>query len=259
MISDSEKRHLAKIKDQFTKQAAPFAEMHIHMDAMDLLIEMSGLRDTDTVLDVACGPGLVACEFAPHAKHVTGIDITEAMIEKARVLGEEKKLGNVEWVCGNADPLPFDDGAYSLVITRYSFHHFLDPVHALGEMIRVCSPGGRVLVADVFVAEEHSERYDAMEKMRDDSHVHALTEPEFSQMFAESGLTGLKRSRYGLHADAECLLDASSHSPQVRKQILDMISSDVGVNDIGINARYENRKLTFTFPIAVFTGVKTGT
>jgi len=258
MSTDTEKRHLSKIIDQFSKQAAPFAELHIHMDAMELLLEMSGVRKDDTVLDVACGPGLVACEFAPRASHVTGIDITEAMIEKARALGREKKLGNVEWVCGNADPLPFADGSYSLVITRYSFHHFLDPERALGDMIRVCSPGGRVMVADVCVGEEHSALYDAMEKMRDESHVHALTEPEFTELFAGSGLKDLKRSGYGLDADVESLLGASSHSPEERERILHMIEADIGVNKIGINARYEDRRLVFTFPIAVFAGVKPG-
>jgi ubiquinone/menaquinone biosynthesis C-methylase UbiE len=258
MSSDTEKRHLSKIIDQFSKQAVPFAELHIHMDAMDLLLEMSGVRKSDTVLDVACGPGLVACEFARHASHVTGIDITEAMIEKARALGREKNLGNIEWVRGNADPLPFGEGSYSLVITRYSFHHFLDPGSALREMIRVCSPGGRVMAADVCVREENSGLYDAMEKLRDDSHVHALTEPEFTDMFVRSGLKDLKKSGYGLDADVESLLDASSHSPRERERILDMISSDVGVNDIGIDARYEDGRLTFTFPIAVFAGVKAG-
>ena len=256
MSSDIEKRHLSKIVDQFSKQAIPFAELDIHMDAMDLLLEMSGVHNDDTVLDVACGPGLVACEFARRAYRVTGIDITEAMIEKARGLRKQKNLGNVEWVCGNATPLPFEDGAFSLVITRYSFHHFLEPAQALQEMIRVCSPGGRVLVADVCVREEHSDEYDRMEKLRDESHVHALTEPEFAGMFGLSGLTGLKRSGYGLDTEVESLLNASSHTASDRGKILDMINSDIGVNNLGINARRENDRLIFTFPIAVFTGIK---
>ena len=256
MTSDMEKRHLSRILDQFSKQAVQFAELNIHLDAMGLLLEMSGVNEGDTVLDVACGPGLVACEFARRASRVTGIDITEAMIEKARSLQNEKGLGNMEWVCGNADPLPFGDGTFSLVITRYSFHHFLEPGKALREMIRVCAPGGRVLVADVCVREGHSDEYDRMEKMRDDSHVHALTESEFSDMFSRAGLGGLKRSGYGLDADVESLLNASSHAPEQREQILDMINSDTGVNNIGINARREAGRLTFTFPIAVFTGVK---
>ena len=45
---------------------------------------MAGVCPKDDVLDVACGPGLVACALAPAARHVTGIDITPAMIEQAR-------------------------------------------------------------------------------------------------------------------------------------------------------------------------------
>jgi len=184
---EREKKHLDRIVDQFSQQAIPFAEFGIHMDAIDLLKEMSGVNPKDSVLDVACGPGLVACEFAPHAGHVTGIDLTDAMIEQARKRQKELSLDNMEWMTGNAVPLPFEDDTFSLVITRYSFHHFLEPAKALEEMARVCAPGGRVLVADVCVAEEHSADYDRMEIMRDDSHVHALTERE---LIACSGVRG---------------------------------------------------------------------
>jgi ubiquinone/menaquinone biosynthesis C-methylase UbiE len=127
MSTDAEKQHLSKIVDQFLRQAIPFMELNIHMDAMDLLVEMSGVNENDTVLDVACGPGLVVCEFAKHASSVTGIDITEAMIGKAREIQNENKLDNVDWATESAYPLPFDDGAFTLVLTRYGIHHFLEP------------------------------------------------------------------------------------------------------------------------------------
>jgi ubiquinone/menaquinone biosynthesis C-methylase UbiE len=57
-------------------------------------------------------------------------------------------------------PLPFRDAAFSLVVTRYSFHHFLDPQAVLAEMVRVCAPGGRVAVIDVFTSTpEEAEAY----------------------------------------------------------------------------------------------------
>ncbi len=105
--------------------------MSIHMDAIGILKEMSGVSNDDLVLDVACGPGLVACEFAKHAKYITGIDLTEAMIDQAQKRQRELSLDNVKWVTGNAVPIPFDDDTFSLVITRYSFHHFLEPATAL--------------------------------------------------------------------------------------------------------------------------------
>jgi ubiquinone/menaquinone biosynthesis C-methylase UbiE len=74
--------HNQTIIAQFSQQAVPFSELPGHSQSMQMLIEMSGVSGADIVLDVACGPGLVACEFAPHAKHVTGIDITPRMIEQ---------------------------------------------------------------------------------------------------------------------------------------------------------------------------------
>ena len=73
------------ILDQFTRQAIPFSEMHARDDAEihRLLMDTAGIGPEDDVLDVACGPGLVACEVARVARHVTGVDLTRAMIELA--------------------------------------------------------------------------------------------------------------------------------------------------------------------------------
>src|SRR5207249_4832525 len=65
----------------------------------------SGVGLTDTVLDVACGPGVLACAFAEVARHVTGIDITPAMIERAQALQQSKGRTNMAWRIGNVLPL----------------------------------------------------------------------------------------------------------------------------------------------------------
>src|SRR5437588_845532 len=142
------------ILDQFTRQAVPFTQMPAHSndEANRLLIDMASIGPDDTVLDVACGPGLVACAMAEVARHVTGIDLTPAMIEQAQARQQAKGLTNLTWIVGDAVPLPFPAAAFSVVVTRYSFHHFLDPQAVLAEMVRVCVPGGRVAVIDVFTS-----------------------------------------------------------------------------------------------------------
>lgn len=251
-----DQQHLTKIIEQFSLQAIPFTQMAAHLDSIQMLMEMAGVRPDDRVLDVACGPGLVACEFARHAAHVTGIDITEAMIEQARRRQQELKLENMAWQVGNALPLPFADASFSLVITRYSFHHFLEPERALAEMVRVCRPGGRVLVADVAVQPEESAAYDQMEKMRDPSHTHALTELEFAELFSRSGLDACRRSAYPVHVALDEILEASFPDPGDKDRLRQMITDDIGVNALGINARREGGKVIYNFPIAVFVGCK---
>lgn len=92
--------HNDSIITRFTKQAFPFAQMsqrHSSHYRLDLMLILSEPKKDDTVLDVACGPGIVACEYAKLVNHVTGIDLTPAMIEQARLLQKEKRLNNIDW------------------------------------------------------------------------------------------------------------------------------------------------------------------
>src|SRR5215469_14296840 len=76
--------HQNLILDQFTRQAAPFSSAAMIKDeaVLRLIVEATSPRWDDTVLDVACGPGLVVCAFGPHVRRATGIDLTPAMLEE---------------------------------------------------------------------------------------------------------------------------------------------------------------------------------
>src|SRR5215472_5904319 len=77
--------HQNLIVDQFTRQAAPFRAATMIKDeaVLRLIVEAASPRPDDTVLNVACDPGLVVCAFAPHVRQATGIDLTPAMLEAA--------------------------------------------------------------------------------------------------------------------------------------------------------------------------------
>jgi ubiquinone/menaquinone biosynthesis C-methylase UbiE len=248
--------HQSTIIEQFSQQAIPFAQVSGHLDSIQLLIELAEVKQSDNVLDVACGPGLVACEFALHCNHVTGIDITPAMIEQAQKRQLEKGITNLSWSAGSALPLPYDDNSFSLVITRYSYHHFLAPRAALAEMIRVCKPGGRVLVADVAIDPAKSASYDRLEIMRDSSHTHALTTEEFTALFQQSGLEDCRQSAYGVEIELEAQLKASFPKPGDTERLREMITTDFGANEYGINVRMANNTVVYTVPIGVFVGKK---
>jgi SAM-dependent methyltransferase len=138
-----EHHHL--ILDQFTRQAAAFSvSPHIKDEAaLRLIVEWSGAGPGDMVLDVACGAGHVVCAFAQVVRQATGIDITPAMLQRARALHEELGLTNVAWTLGDVRPLPFADGAFTVVTARYAFHHFPDRV--LCENSAEVATGGQAL------------------------------------------------------------------------------------------------------------------
>ena len=184
--------HSDTIIDQFTKQAMPFSTAPGIKDAqaLRLIVDFSGAGADDTVLDVACGPGLVVCAFARVVRQATGIDLTPAMIERARAVQAEQGVSNVTWQVGDVLPLPFADASFSIVTSRFAFHHLPDPLAVLGEMKRVCTPGGKVMLVDLTASPdpEKAAAFHRMEVLRDPSHVRALTLAELQDLFACSAL-----------------------------------------------------------------------
>ena len=87
-------RQDAEILDQFTRQADPFAQRHGYQNdpLLDLMADCAEVGSGDTVLDVACGPGIISCFFARRARHVTGIDFVPAMLERAHTLAAKAKV-----------------------------------------------------------------------------------------------------------------------------------------------------------------------
>jgi ubiquinone/menaquinone biosynthesis C-methylase UbiE len=255
-MHDAKVKHNQTIIEQFSQQAVPFAKKPEHSDSMQMLIEMSGVSGEDQVLDVACGPGLVACAFAPHARQVTGIDITPAMIDQARALQAEKGLNNLTWQVGDVSPLPFPEASFSLVLTRYSLHHFLNPAAVLAEMVRVCRTGGLVMVADVVLPPAKAEAYNRMERLRDPSHTRALTFPEMAEIVGASGLTNVRTGRYKVEMELEKQLGASFPNPGDADRIRRLFEADLEVDGLGVGAHLQGTKIHFAYPILVVVGEK---
>ena len=250
--------HNHSIIDQFTKQATPFAELKVHSNESEfqMMYELSGVNKYDTVLDIACGPGLVTTAFAIEAKHVTGIDITPAMIEKAKKIQKDKKLENISWKIGDVTDLPFDDESFSMVITRYSFHHFIEPESVFNEMKRVCKKDGTIMVVDVAIPPEKRHAYDHLEKLRDPSHTHACTLEEMLNIANKLGLTQIKTQWYKLEAELEKQIKASFPDPGDDEKIRQIVKEDIGKDNLGIGAHLIDDKIHFNYPTVILVGKK---
>jgi ubiquinone/menaquinone biosynthesis C-methylase UbiE len=252
---DSEAHNLTII-DQFGKQAACFAQLPGHDHATRLLLDMGQVGPDSDVLDVACGPGLVACAAAARARHVVGVDLTPAMIEQARALQSRLGLGNVDWLLGDASSLPFAADTFSVALTRYSLHHFTDPARVVAEMARVARPGGCVVVADIVLPPHKAAAYDAMEKLRDPSHVRVLSNAELAELMTRVGLVELRWAGYLFELDLQTLLRGSFPAPGGAQRVRELFEQDVGQNQLGIHVRRVNQDIRFAYPIVVVAGRK---
>jgi SAM-dependent methyltransferase len=239
--------------DQFTRQAEGFARSAtIRNDGvLARIVELAQLRAEDETLDVACGPGLVVCAFAPHVRHATGIDLTPAMLEQARQLQAESKLENITWVEGDVARLPFADAAFSVVTSRYAFHHFSHPLVVLREMIRVTRPEGTILVVDSAPAAEKADAFNRMEKLRDPSHARALAQEEWPALFEQAGLVLEHAETFRLAGDLDSLLKRSFPREGDEARVRALFAQALEEDFLDVAPRREEGKIVYGFPIAV--------
>jgi SAM-dependent methyltransferase len=116
----------------FAPATAPYAEPLL--DAVDA---GPGVR----LLDIACGPGVVAAAALRRGCTVTGVDFSAAMLGEAR-----RRLPDAAFHDADAEALPLASGGFDAAVSNFGLHHFPFPVRALAEARRVLRPGGRLAV-----------------------------------------------------------------------------------------------------------------
>jgi len=158
-------------------------------DVLGRILRALGPPPLGRVLDLACGPGIVAEVLAPLAAAVEGVDATPKMVELAAARLRGAGLANTAFRVGAAESLPFGDSAFDAVVTRLSLHHFPDPAAVLREVHRVLRPAGTLVVADVVSSEdaEASALHNALERLRDPTHERMLASSELRRAVLAAG------------------------------------------------------------------------
>jgi SAM-dependent methyltransferase len=180
------------IRDEFTHQTDTFARAGALRAeaALGALVELVPADPEARWLEVACGPSMVGRACAGKVGSLRGVDLTPAMIEKAREEADREGLANVEFGLGDATALEFEDGSFDGAITRFSLHHIPAPQRVVEEMARVVRPGGLVVVGDH--ARDRNPAVAAwveeIERLRDPSHWASLTPERLGAIGAAAGL-----------------------------------------------------------------------
>jgi ubiquinone/menaquinone biosynthesis C-methylase UbiE len=115
---------------------------------------LGALRPGERVVDVGCGAGfdsLIAARMVGDDGQVIGVDMTPAMLERARQGAVAAGLAQVEFREGYAEALPVPDAWADVVISNGALNLMPDKAAALAEMTRVLKPGGRLQIGDILV------------------------------------------------------------------------------------------------------------
>lgn len=134
--------------DDYADSIAPFTA---YSGQIPLLEEIGRIDETSAVLELGCGTGDVAAQLAGLGCRVVGIDFSENMVDIA-----SNRFPEIKFEVADAEAIPSDAGAFDVVVSCYTAHHFARPERVFEEARRVLKPGGRVAVVMPIQSEQKS-------------------------------------------------------------------------------------------------------
>lgn len=155
---------------------------------------MCHLDPTSRALDVGCGGGNTACLIVEqYGSHVQGVDISSVMIDKAKERARRRGLDDkVEFRVADAFELPFEDDSFDVVLVESVLTPLPgDKGKALGEMVRVVRPGGRIAANETTVDPSAPEEWLALLDQHPAIHGY-FTAQTLRSLFEMSGLQGVE-------------------------------------------------------------------
>lgn len=174
-------------RKSFDKQAATYDidinGVHARQQYNHILKKIEEFH-VSSLLDVGCGTGEMLRLLLEGNSQIqlTGIDISEKMIEKARHKLEQK----VCLVTCDSEKLPFEDNSFELVMCNDSFHHYPAPMKVLAEFYRVMKPEGILLISDFCVFTPIRQLMNFFIKFSHDGDVRIYSKEELLEMLQEN-------------------------------------------------------------------------
>ena len=210
--------HDALVTGQFGPRANAYVESAVHARGEDLAaLEAVVEKATPArALDMGSGGGHVAYLMARHARSIAAVDLSVEMLAAVAETTKTKGLTNIETHRASVERLPFADGSFDLVASRYSAHHWHDFEGGLKEARRVAKPGAPVILMDVYTPGKAllDTHLQSIELLRDTSHVRNYTLAEWSDSLARAGLTLKSVRTWRLHLEFQSWI-ARMRTPEV--------------------------------------------
>jgi ubiquinone/menaquinone biosynthesis C-methylase UbiE len=187
---------------QFDPQSQAYLASAVHAAGPDLRHAAHLVRalpeQPALALDLGCGAGHLAFALAPLVGQVVAADPSSSMLSTVSGAARERGLQNIRTQQTGAETLPFPDGRFDVVSSRYSAHHWFDLPRALREMRRVVKPGGYLLMIDLLGDESPliDTHLQAMELMRDPSHVRDQSASQWRALLLEAGFRSIEEKHW---------------------------------------------------------------
>jgi SAM-dependent methyltransferase len=155
-------------------------------------VAIGKIKEGDTVLDLGCGAGFdcfLAAKKVGASGKVIGIDMTNAMIEKAKLNAQKLGTKNVEFILSEIEKMPIKDNSIDIIITNCVVNLTPDKLETFKEARRVLKPGGRIYLSDIVLLEELSEKQKNNKDLLTGCVAGALLKDDYLQKIKEAGFS----------------------------------------------------------------------
>ena len=194
-INDTLAKSDERLQQEFNRWAAAGEgekmESH-HLDITQKTLRLMNLAAGQRILDLGCGAGwatrlLARAATGSAASQVVGLDVSDEMIRLAHETSEG--FDNLEYVCGSAMQIPWQDNSFDRVLSVESFYYYPDQTLALTELYRVMAPGGRLFILiNLYTDNQYSLQW--VDKLK--VPVHVRSAKEYVAMLKQQGFQSVE-------------------------------------------------------------------
>ena len=190
---------------QYHDKSTAYLESSVHAEGAEFAKICATLQQYQAkhVLDLGCGGGHVSYQIAPLVEQVTAYDLLSDMVATVTAEATRRGLDNISGLVGAAEELPFVDGHFDAVVSRYSAHHWHSVPQAIRQINRVLKPQGIAIVVDILGNSNPilDNVLQTLETIRDPSHVRDYAAAQWLKFAEMSGFRILSFEKQRLKLD----------------------------------------------------------
>lgn len=225
---------ISMIGDEYTNVDGHIADADLGLGC-GIPTQFANIKEGNSVLDLGSGAGndcFVARAIVGEKGKVTGIDFTDAMLEKARANNNKLGYTNVEFVKGDIEAMPLADNEFDVIVSNCVLNLVPDKIKAFAEMYRVLKMGGHFCVSDVIIKGQMPKSLQKDAEMYAGCVSGAIKMEEYLDIIKNAGFRNIE-----IHTQKEIQLPENVLSKHITEsELLNFKNKQIGIYSITVSA-----------------------